>query len=184
MTDEQLIARYYGCDNSAFAQLYQRYYSQVFAFMLAQVRDCHTAEDLAEEVFVRVVQGKHNGTARFDPHRRTPFGAWLFIIAVNVRRDHFRRTGRRREVSGTMSDTGPEASVFDSVPDTRLSPEELALLRDWLRRMPDFLREALVLVDMEGHTTKEAAAILGIRQGTVASRVYRARRWQADDPGS
>src|SRR5437868_3333578 len=68
MDDETLIVRYYSCEDAAFAELYGRYFPRLVAFLRRSV-SADQAEDLAEEVFLRVVRTKATGSSRFDPQR-------------------------------------------------------------------------------------------------------------------
>ena len=179
MSDEDLIARYYGCDDAAFAELYRRNFCQVYAFLRRTLKDHHVAEDLAEEVFVRVVQGKHRGRSLYDPNRGTAFRTWLFAIARHVLLDYLRRTRVRSGHLSPDSEAEPEGSLIDPVTDPAPPVELIAMVRECLAKMPAEYREVIELVYMQGFILRETAAILDIPQGTVASRVSRGREWFA-----
>jgi RNA polymerase sigma-70 factor (ECF subfamily) len=157
--------------------LFERYRPRLFAFLARRCGDAAAAEDLLQETWLRLVRSR----ARYDPRRR--FSTWLFQIANNLCRDRARRAAaeaRRGEAVQVLSRLASAARP-ESGADQALE------LRRRLERLPDRLREVLVLRYYHGLQEAEIAAIAGIARGTVKSRLHqalRALREQERDPGS
>lgn len=92
MTDESLVAAWQSGDEAAFAEIFNRYSGRILAFATRITGDAHRAEELVQEVFVRMVT--HSRT--FDG-REAKFSTWLFQIARNLSLNAIRDRGRRKE---------------------------------------------------------------------------------------
>ncbi len=161
-----------------FEVLVGRYKNAIVSFLFRFVGDFRTAEDLAQETFLRVFKKIHdyNSTARFS--------TWLYTIASNLAKDEFKRRVRHPAKSldwkggtDTTRDLPQvKADTTGSVPDVRLEHDEV---RKNVNRALDLLeshdREILVLKDVQGLTYDEIAKILELPMGTVKSRISRAR---------
>lgn len=175
-TDEAepgLIARAQAGDHHAFAELVRKYQDRVFRFILrlSGVRD--EAMDLTQETFMKA----HQALPGWRPEAK--FGTWLFSIAHNTTLDVLRRRQRIEFVSA--SDLGAEQEV-DALPDPARQPDQrladrqsIELLERALRELPAEHREILLLRELEDMSYDEIAATLGIAEGTVKSRLARAR---------
>lgn len=177
--DERLLAAFIAGDESAFKTLVGRYAEDLYQFVGRFVRNGALAEDVVQETFIQV----HQSARGFDPNRK--FRPWLFTIAANKARDSLRSRSRKREVSlttgGGSADDGDTMSVLDFTADTVESPHErmeaaeLRVVVDGvISRMPDHLREVLVLGYYKRHPYKDIAEVLGIPLGTVKSRLHAA----------
>lgn len=158
-------------DADAFEALVRRYQSRIISLAGGYVGDPSDAEDLAQEVFVRIFRslGRFRGESLF----RT----WLYKVALNVARSHGTRRGRQQPVWG---DSGAdETRVFDP-PDNTPDVESTLVRRDAIDRalaeLPEDLREAVVLRDVHGLEYREIADATGAPLGTVESRIFRARQ--------
>ncbi len=130
------------------------------------------AEEVAQEACVRALRGAE----QFDG--RSAVATWLHRITVNCARDHLRKS-RRMEGGRADWDEGAAGMLagLEATPAERAERSELyhlALTR--VAALPDDCRSAFVLTQLDGYTYDEAAAIAGLARGTVASRVYRARK--------
>jgi RNA polymerase sigma-70 factor (ECF subfamily) len=163
-TDASLIAASL-TDGSAFAAVFDRHWGAIHRWCVARAGPA--GEDLAAETF-RVAFDER---ARFDP-RYVDARPWLYGIATNLVRRHFREAGRR----GGLADHRAEADFTDDalgrVEARALGPELAAALR----RVAAGDRDALLLHAWEGLTYSEIAHATGIPVGTVRSRIHRARR--------
>jgi RNA polymerase sigma-70 factor (ECF subfamily) len=151
-------------DEGALAELLDRYRAPLFGFLARRIGDAVSAEDLFQETWLRVVRAR----ARYDPQRR--FSTWLFQIANNLCRDLFRRRGsenRAREAMRAVADTGSRQRA-SSVLDARLD------VAGRLARLPDRLRAVIVLRYFHQMQEREIAEVVGIRPGTVKSRLHSA----------
>ena len=142
------------------------------AFVGRRVADPHQAEDLVSEIVVKV----HRHLDTLDDQERLT--AWVFRIARNVIKDHYKVSGRRREVLDAEPDDVPSASTTDEwVDDQDAVLAELAVcLRPLLSELPDDYRRALELTDLGGLSQAEAAELEHVSLSGMKSRVQRGRR--------
>ncbi len=127
----------------------------------------HDAEDITQETFIRVFRA-------LDNYRPGSFEGWLHRITTNVFLDLVRRRQRIRmealpEDSDRIAGRGPEPEQVFS--DTHLDP----VLQEALDELPPEFRAAVVLCDVEGLSYEEIGATLGVKLGTVRSRIHRGR---------
>jgi RNA polymerase sigma-70 factor (ECF subfamily) len=181
-SDEQLMDGVRRGDEAAFAALMARYDDPLRRHLASVVRDAAAAEDLTQEVFLRL------WTRAEQWECRGAFRAWLFRIATNLALNHLRSVRRRREEplaqpAGDL-DTEGEATLPDRLVDA-LAPdpaaaleahEQMARIRDLLELLPLEKREVVRLVHEEDLEIREVAERLSIPEGTVKSRLYHARR--------
>jgi RNA polymerase sigma-70 factor (ECF subfamily) len=169
--DTELLARCRSADESAWRELVTRHTRRVFAIAYRFSGRVDEAEDLVQEVFVKV----YLGLARFDPAAGS-FATWLSTVARNHAIDHYRR--QRQERARVSAD--PERLLAmpgrEERQDRALEREERAqLVRRTLRALPNELREALVLCDLQGMAYEQIAEALRVPLGTVKSRINRGR---------
>jgi len=159
-SDEELMAAIARGEEHALGVLIERHAGSLLGFLLRVSRDRDDAEDLLQDTWMRVARGARS----FDPARRVR--PWLYGIAANLARDAFRRRAVRvRAGRETRSNAAPPA-LF--------RPIEAIDMRERLLRLPDRLREVLVLRFYEGFDEAEMADVLGIPRGTVKSRLHAA----------
>jgi RNA polymerase sigma-70 factor (ECF subfamily) len=140
-------------------------------FVRRRVNDPHQADDVVAEVMLRIHQ--HLGT--LDDHERVT--AWVFRIARNAITDHYRRTGRRREVLTAELEPAADPSADAWLDDQDAALTELAgCIRPLVEALPRDYRRALELTDFDGHSQIEAARMEGISVSGMKSRVQRGRR--------
>lgn len=177
--DETLLARIRTRDADAFECLFGRYREALRRHLDRIVRDEGASGDLVQEVFLRVwtrpEQWEGRGAVR----------AWLFRIATHLALNHLRSQRRRRELPLLPA---PDDEETDRVPGwmldaASLGPEAVAelaeqrrLLTGLIDHLPEEKRELLRMVAEEGLEVREAAARLGIPEGTARSRLHYARR--------
>lgn len=158
--DPQLLRAARNGDLEAFEELVRGSQADVFRLCFHLLGDRTLAEDVAQDAFVRAFRF----LARYRADSK--FSTWLFSIVRNCCLDELRRSARRRNVV--------EAVRADSVRTTHDSSVRIEV-SEALGELQVELREPVVLIDMFGASYKEAARILGIPEGTVKSRVHRAR---------
>ena len=170
---EQLIA---GRD-AALNDLMERHATPLFHFLCRMVGNEDDANDLAQETFVRVFRAR----ASFRTSER--FSTWLFTIAANLARNHFRWRSRHPNVSLEAETGESEQTLGSTLPATDPAPNESALaaeraeaVRAAVGKLPEDLHEAVVLCEWEERGVAEAAAILESTPKAVESRLYRARQ--------
>ena len=156
-------------DRRAFGQLVEVYQRRVYALAFGIVRQRDDAWDVAQEAFVKAYRNLEafNGEASFF--------TWLYRITTNLSIDHVR--ARKRKRTETM-DAAPELPAGQSAdPDHALGRGELAqVLRAAMDQLSEKHRAIIVLREIEGLSYEEMAEVLGIRKGTVMSRLFHARQ--------
>lgn len=155
-------------DAAAFEGLVERYRAQVFRTALRLLGNREDALDASQEVFLRMF--KHLNT--FDERKK--FEPWLYTVTVNVCKDLYRNRSRRRQVPledahRDRLETPPSAGRRAD------AAEERNIVEQGLLTLGEREREAIVLRDIEGLSTKEVAEVLGTAEVTVRSQISRAR---------
>jgi RNA polymerase sigma-70 factor, ECF subfamily len=157
--DPALVQRARAGDDAAFDEIVRTLRDPVVRFVDHLVRDRALAEDVTQETFVRC----HRNLHRYESQGR--FTTWLVQIARNAGIDAIRARDRHARAWQRAPAPAPAAD-----------PQIRAEIRAALGDLPAKLREPLLLVEITGFTYAEAAEVLGVAEGTVKSRVFRARR--------
>lgn len=176
MSEEQLIRRAQQGDNSAFEQLLLAHQKKVYNLCLRMAANPDDALDLSQEAFIKA--WRTLGQYQFE----ASFSTWLFRLTSNVCIDFLRRKKRRQETSLTENYDDRDEGAELSLPDCAPLPEQQAitnetkieLARAMGQLAPDH-REILQLRVVEDLPYEQIADILGVRVGTVKSRLARAR---------
>jgi RNA polymerase sigma-70 factor (ECF subfamily) len=180
--DQELVAGLRRGDQQAYRELVRQYEHRVFTIAYRMLGDREEAEDVAQDVFVSLVRSIHS--FRGD----SLFSTWLFRVAVNHVKNHIKYLRRRRADLKVAWDAHPgwephpaEDGHFPTVgrvdrPDQESSARELAARAlEALGTIDEEFREALVLREIEGLSYDQIAEITGVPEGTVKSRIHRAR---------
>jgi RNA polymerase sigma-70 factor (ECF subfamily) len=169
-TDE-LIQRCLEGDQSAWDTLVHQHWRRVFNVAYKFVGTHDGAEDLTQEIFMKIFKSLHT----FD--RRANFQTWIVSISRNLCIDHYRSVRKERETI----DRGVDAAELSPVSRT-MSPQavlerqdQVRLLKDALQALSPSLRTAVLLRDIRELTYQEIADQLGLPEGTVKSRINRGR---------
>lgn len=162
--------------NAALNDLMARHATPLFHFLCRMVGHEDDANDLAQETFVRVFKSSKS----FRVEQK--FSTWLFTIAANLARNHFRWRARHPNLSLDAENPETEQSLGNTLPANSPTPKEAALagesaeaVRTAVKNLPEDLREAVVLCEWEERSIAEAAIILNSTPKAVESRLYRAR---------
>lgn len=169
--DGDLLQRCRRGDENAWLELVRQHTRRVFSIAYRFSGRVDEAEDLTQEVFVKVYQG----LSRYEPAAGA-FGTWLGTVARNHAIDHYRR--KREERLRVTADPESLQALPDRAEgqDHALEREERAqLVRRAVRALPAPLREAVVLCDLQGMSYEEIAETLALPLGTVKSRINRGR---------
>lgn len=168
-SDADLLAAHVAGDELAFEELARRHRDRLWAVALRTTGDPEEAADALQDALISAY--RRASQFRGDSAVTT----WLHRIVVNASLDRLRRRGVRAAAPLPDDlDTLPGAAVADPV-DPIARREVQLLVTAALASLPDDQREAVLLVDVEGWSVQEAAAQLGIPEGTVKSRCFRAR---------
>lgn len=176
--DREAMARLVRGEDEALREIVDRHGPAVLKLLERLVADHHDALDLCQETFLRV----HRYRADYDPDR--PFRIWLYTIAANLGRNVLRARRRFLRVPFESHGWDPdEPSIAEILAADGSRPDEAAeaterkaAVRQAMDRLSPDLRSAVVLVDLQDMSVKEAAAVLRLSPRTVESRLYHARR--------
>ncbi len=179
-SEARFIERLRARDERAFNELVKTYERRVFALLLRMLGRAEEAEDLAQEVFVQVF--KSIGGFRGDAKLST----WIFRIAINLSKNRAKYLARRHvdtqgQYDGVGDETAWDKSRDGTVgavprPDDVLSGMEVeGIVERAIRSLDTEFREVLLLRDVEDMSYEEIAEITGLADGTVKSRIHRAR---------
>jgi len=172
MEDKELVERARQGDRDAFEALVRKYEAKVYHLAYGFVQDRAAADDLAQEIFLKV----YLSLEKF--HFRSGFGTWLYRLAVNHIKDHLRKTARKREVS--LDDVAeaafPAADEVREREEKKIRDDRRKAVLTVLETLPAKYRVIVTLRDVEGLPYETIAETLSISLGTVDSRLYRARK--------
>jgi len=178
-SDAMLVERAVAGDQVAFELLVIKYQRRIQRLIGRMVRDVDLVEDIAQETFIRAYRALHQfrGDAQFY--------TWLYRIAVNTAKKfllELKRDSSISESSFKLNEDGDETSwsrsesMSDETPETVLAAKEIAIVvNDVLNTLPEDLRQALVLREIDGLTYEDIAVVMNCPIGTVRSRIFRAR---------
>ena len=178
--DEELLRRFLAGDREAFRSLVERYQSALVQIARRYVDSATLAEDVAQDTWMAVLRG----AARFEG--RSSFKTWLFHIVAN----RARTTGARERrqipidptdpVAASRFDSGgmwkePPPSFADLLADTQDRARAVRSLRAAIADLPEAPRSVVTLRDVEGLSTREVSALLGMSEANVRVVLHRAR---------
>lgn len=179
--DQQLVERVQRGDKRAFDLLVTKYQRKLGRLISRFVRDSAEAEDVTQEAFIkayRALPGFRGDSA---------FYTWLYRIGINTAKNHL-LAGKSRAPTSTPFDA-EEAESFDeagllrevSTPENELmSKQVVSVVQATLQELPEDLRSALTLREIEGLSYEEIASVMNCPIGTVRSRIFRAREAVAE----
>jgi RNA polymerase sigma-70 factor, ECF subfamily len=165
--DRELVTDCKDGDHAAFEQLVLKYQDRIYNLCRHMIQDAGDAQDAAQDAFLKAYAALKN----FDPE--ASLYTWLYRIAVNTCLDYNKKS---------RPEPFEEESTIEDLPSAQPSPERLyqsketgRLIDAALRKLPDKLRAAIVLKEIEGLLYDEIAEVLHTSVGTVKSRISRAR---------
>lgn len=174
--DQALVERVQRGDKRAFELLVSKYQRKIFRLLSRLIRDPAEVEDVAQEAFIKAYRALPNFRGE------SAFYTWLYRIAINTAKNHLVAQGRR---APTTTETEVEdAENFDDADQLRdyNTPDAMLLSRQVgeavnraIEKLPEDLRTAVVLRELEGLSYEEIAEAMNCPIGTVRSRIFRAR---------
>lgn len=174
--DQQLVERVQRGDKAAFNLLVVKYQRKIFRLLSRLIRDSAEIEDVAQEAFIKAYRALPN--FRGD----SAFYTWLYRIAINTAKNYLVSQGRR--VPTSTESNIEDAETFDdgdhlrdlNTPDSMLVTKQVAeAVNRAIDQLPEDLRTAIVLRELEGLSYEEIAESMQCPIGTVRSRIFRAR---------
>jgi len=170
--ETDLVQRCLAGEGAAWDALVRKYWKRVFKIAYKFVARYDDAEDLTQEIFVKLF----SALPTYD--RRAQFDTWLTRVSRNLCIDHYRR--RRREGEKVSNDVDPDAIEMEALvsrPDATLElREEIAMVRRAMEKIPSSYRELVVLRDIHELSYEAIAQRLRLPEGTVKSRINRGRK--------
>ena len=170
--DEKMVERCLQGDDAAWETVVSQFAKRIYNLSYRYTCRRDDAEDLTQEIFIRVYQNLKSF--------RTESGSlqsWIMRVGRNLIIDHFRRTRRFQQAAGTeeMENMNLKDDTLPSPHRSAEQAEASRFLSNGLQALPPELKEAIILRDLEGMAYLEIAELLSIPEGTVKSRINRAR---------
>ncbi len=174
--DQALVERAQLGDKKAFGMLVEKYHRKLGRLLGRMIRDQAEVEDVVQESFIKAYRALHN--FRGD----SAFYTWLYRIGINTAKNYLVSMGRRPQVMQEVEiedvenfDDGGEMRTMDT-PETALMTKQIAqTVNDTVASLPEELRTAITLREIEGLSYEEIATLMQCPIGTVRSRIFRAR---------
>lgn len=174
--DQALVERVQKGDKAAFELLVAKYHRKIIRLVSRLVRDAAEVEDVTQEAFIKA----YRALPQF--RGESAFYTWLYRIAVNTAKNHLATQGRRAptstEANAEEAETFAEADQLRDIntPESMLMSKQIAqTVNAAMEALPDELRTAITLREIEGLSYEEIAEAMGCPIGTVRSRIFRAR---------
>lgn len=175
-TDQLLVERAQSGDKRAFELLVVKYQRRIARLLSRLIRDPAEIEDVTQEAFIKAYRALGNFRGE------SAFYTWLYRIALNTAKNYLAAQGRRPSLIGDVADDdGETLDAAALVPDYHTPETELAnrqivtTVNEAVSALPEELRTAITLREMEGLSYEEIAAMMDCPIGTVRSRIFRAR---------
>jgi RNA polymerase sigma-70 factor (ECF subfamily) len=165
-SDAELIGRLKAGEDLALNLLMGRYKEKLYNFILRYVSDQDAAYDILQETFIRLYFKRDTFNQKYS------FSTWLYQIAVNLCRDHIRKYKRLKTEDLNVD----WASAGASAEEQSISNQEIFLLKGELQKLPQKLKEALLMNAIDEHSQVECARILGTTPKAIETRVHRAKK--------
>ena len=176
ITDTELVARVQHGDKSAFDLLVLKYQHRIVKLVGRYVREPADALDVTQDAFIKAYRALPNFRGE------SAFYTWLYRIAINTAKNYLVAAARRpSDVDLGSNEDGEQFEIEDmqstlETPDRLLLTEEIRLtVVDAIEKLPDDLRTAIMLRELDGLSYEEIATAMDCPIGTVRSRIFRAR---------
>ncbi len=174
--DQELVERAQRGDKRAFGMLVEKYQRKLGRLLSRLIRDQAEVEDVVQESFIKAYRALPN--FRGD----SAFYTWLYRIGINTAKNYLVSMGRRPQISNNIEiedaenfEDANELRTMDT-PETELAAKEIAqTVNDTVAALPEELRTAITLREIEGLSYEEIATLMNCPIGTVRSRIFRAR---------
>ena len=168
--DSELIKKAKQGNHGAFNILTSKYYPRVYASIFSFIKSKEDSEDLSQQTFIKVWQ-------QLDSFRGdSAFFTWVYRIAINLAKNFVTSSGfKKQKINTSIEDTEIDISSFNDIESTVIHDESLEEINDYIDTLPESLKTAFVLREVEGKSYEDIAMITQTPIGTVRSRIFRAR---------
>lgn len=174
--DQILVEKAQKGDKKAFGILVEKYHKKLFRLLSRMVRDQSEIEDIVQDSFIKAYRAINN--FRGD----SAFYTWLYRIGINTAKNHLVALGKRPKAMDEVEiedienfETGSEMRNYDTPENTMMNKEIVSAVSETIEMLPEELKEAIALREMDGLSYEEIAEIMQCPIGTVRSRIFRAR---------
>jgi RNA polymerase sigma-70 factor (ECF subfamily) len=174
--DQKLVEKAQKGDKKAFGLLVEKYNKKLTRLLSRMVRDQSEIEDIVQDSFIKAYRAINN--FRGD----SAFYTWLYRIGINTAKNHLVSLGRRPKAMNGVEiedienfDDGHEMRNLETPETTMMTNEIVVTVNQTIEMLPDDLRQAISLREMDGLSYEEIADIMNCPIGTVRSRIFRAR---------
>lgn len=167
LTETELLAKAMDFDETAIAELYDRYESKIYSYIYRRTGEPALAEDLTAQVFLKMLEAIRSGTAW-----HSSFSGWLYRIAHNMVIDHYRRRDRQNQMS--IDDAPPVLEPKYNPASSTQSKLDAEELRAAILRLTEEQAEVISLRFLEGYSINEVAGMMDKTEGAIKALQYRA----------
>jgi len=168
--DDLLIHKVKNGDEGAFKFLMTKYYPRVYASLFAYTKSREDSEDLTQLTFIKVWQ-------KIDSFRGdSAFFTWIYRIAINLAKNHFVSSSFKKDkVNISSDDLEFDIPSYDNPESSLMHKESLQKIHSFVKTLPESLKTAFTLREVDGKSYEEISVITDTPIGTVRSRIFRAR---------
>lgn len=168
--DDLLIHKVKNGDEGAFKFLMTKYYPRVYASLFAYTKSREDSEDLTQLTFIKVWQ-------KIDSFRGdSAFFTWIYRIAINLAKNHFVSSSSKKDkVNISSDDLEFDIPSYDNPESSLMHKESLQKIHSFVKTLPESLKTAFTLREVDGKSYEEISVITDTPLGTVRSRIFRAR---------
>lgn len=171
MDENQLVNRLQQGDEQAFSELVNSYSPRIFNLLISLVQSVADAEDLTQEVFIRIYQNIH----AFQ--RKSKLSTWIYQITLSTGLEHIRKNKRKKRWALFVPlENVPATSHFDHPGVALEKKEDAAWLWKAIEALPENQKVAFVLHKIESHSHSEISAIMKVSVSSVESLIFRAKQ--------
>ena len=174
--DQKLVEKAQKGDKRAFGILVEKYHKKLTRFLARMVRDQSEIEDIVQDSFIKAYRAINN--FRGD----SAFYTWLYRIGINTAKNNLVSLGRRPKAMNDVEiedvenfEDGQELRNLETPENLMMTKEIVTTVNDTIESLPDELKEAISLREMDGLSYEEIAELMQCPIGTVRSRIFRAR---------
>ena len=168
--DSVLIEKAKNGNEGAFSILVNKYYTRVYASLFSFTKSKEDSEDLAQQTFVKVWQQLHSFRGE------SAFFTWVYRIAINLAKNFVASSGyKKQKINTSIDESEIEINSFEDLESIVIHNQSLRNINNYINKMPESLKTAFTLREVEGKSYEEISIITDTPIGTVRSRIFRAR---------
>ena len=168
--DSVLIEKAKNGNKGAFNILVNKYYPRVYATLFSFTKSKEDSEDLSQQTFIKVWQ--QLSSFRGD----SAFFTWVYRIAINLAKNFVASSGfKKQKINTSIEKAEIDVSSFEDIESAAIHEESLNEIKNFINTMPESLKTAFTLREVEGKSYEDISVITDTPIGTVRSRIFRAR---------